>query len=93
MTAGKGYLAIAALILGRWKPWPTFAACLLFAAADAVQGRLQGVHLQVLGTIPAIWISALPYVATVLALAITGRGVAMPRALGLPYSGRGESAR
>ncbi|HLG89960.1 MAG TPA: ABC transporter permease [Alphaproteobacteria bacterium] len=90
MTAGKGYLAIAALILGRWKPWPTFGACLLFAAADAIQGRLQGAHLPFFGAIPAVWISALPYFATVLALAITGRGVAMPRALGVPYArGRG----
>ena len=36
ITAGKGYLAVAALILGRWKPLPTLGACLLFAAADAV---------------------------------------------------------
>jgi simple sugar transport system permease protein len=93
MTAGKGYLAIAALILGHWKPWPTFGACLLFALADAVQGRLQGAHLPLLGTIPAVWISALPYVASVAVLAVTGRGAAMPRALGLPYPGSGGSAR
>ena len=93
MTAGKGYLAIAALILGGWKPWPTLGACLIFAAADAVQGRLQGAHLPFLGTIPAVWVSALPYVATVVVLAFTGRGVAMPRALGLPFARSGRSAR
>ncbi len=87
MTAGKGYLAIAALILGRWRPWPTLWACLMFAAADALQGRLQAVALPGAGIIPAPWITALPYVVTVIVLAITGRGQAMPRALGIPYRG------
>jgi simple sugar transport system permease protein len=85
MTAGKGYLAVAALILGRWRPWPTLLACLMFAAADAIQGQLQGVPLPVVGTIPAPWITALPYVVTVIVLAISGRGRAMPRALGTPW--------
>ncbi|MDB5392546.1 MAG: sugar transporter permease [Rhodospirillales bacterium] len=85
MTAGKGYLAIAALILGRWKPWPTLGACLLFAAADALQGRLQGIVFPALGVIPVPWITALPYIVTVIVLAIAGRGQSMPKALGLPY--------
>jgi simple sugar transport system permease protein len=85
MTAGKGYLAIAALILGRWKPWPTLGACLLFATADALQGRLQGAALPGLGIIPVPWITALPYIVTVIVLAIAGRGQSMPKALGLPY--------
>ncbi len=85
MTAGKGYLAVAALILGRWKPWPTLGACLLFAAADALQGRLQGVALPLVGALPAPWITALPYIVTVIVLALTGRGQAMPKALGVPY--------
>lgn len=85
MTAGKGYLAIAALILGRWKPWPTLGACLLFAAADALQGRLQGAALPLLGVIPVPWITALPFIVTVIVLAIAGRGQSMPKALGLPY--------
>jgi simple sugar transport system permease protein len=86
MSAGKGYLAIAALILGRWKPWPTLGACALFAATDALQGRLQGVEFPWLGIIPAPWITALPYIVTVVVLAVTGRGAAMPKALGIPFS-------
>ena len=43
MTAGKGYLALAALIFGKWRPVPALFACFLFAFTDAVQIRLQGV--------------------------------------------------
>ena len=45
MTAGKGYLALAALIFGKWRPVPALLACFLFAFTDAVQIRLQGVPL------------------------------------------------
>ncbi len=86
MTAGKGYLAVAALILGRWKPWPTLGACLIFAAADALQGRIQGTVLPILGVIPSPWIAALPYIVTVIVLAISGRGFSMPKALGTPFT-------
>ncbi len=85
MTAGKGYLALAALIFGKWKPVPTMLACLLFAFADAVQIRLQGVELPVIGTIPVQFIQALPYVLTVLLLAgFVGKAIA-PKAIGEPY--------
>ena len=47
MTAGKGYLALAALIFGKWRPVPALLACLLFAFTDALQARLQGVPLPV----------------------------------------------
>ncbi len=85
MTAGKGFLALAALILGKWRPWPTLAACLLFAAADALQTRLQGVPVPGIGEVPVQLIEALPYIVTVVLLAgFVGRAVP-PRALGLPY--------
>ena len=86
MTAGKGYLALAALIFGKWKPYPTLGACLLFAFTDALASRLQGVALPVVGVIPVQAILALPYVLTVLLLAgFVGKAVA-PAAIGVPYS-------
>ena len=85
MTAGKGYLALAALIFGKWRPLPALFACLLFAFADAVQARLQGVSLPLVGQVPVQAIQALPYVLTVLLLAgFVGRAVA-PKASGIPF--------
>jgi ABC-type uncharacterized transport system permease subunit len=85
MTAGMGYLALAALIFGKWRPGPTLAACLLFAFADAVQIRLQGVDIPGIGVIPVQFIQMLPYVLTVLLLAgFVGRATA-PKASGIPY--------
>jgi simple sugar transport system permease protein len=85
MTAGKGYLALAAMIFGKWRPVPTVFACLLFAFTDALQIRLQGVILPGIGQIPVQVIQALPYVLTVILLAgFVGRAVA-PKASGIPY--------
>jgi len=86
MSAGKGYLALAALIFGQWRPVPTLGACLLFAFADAAQARLQGTPLPGIGVIPVQLVQALPYILTVALLAgFVGRAVA-PRAIGVPYS-------
>lgn len=86
MTAGKGYLALAALIFGKWKPYPTLFACLLFAFTDALASRLQGVALPLVGVIPVQAILALPYVLTVLLLAgFVGKATA-PAAIGVPYA-------
>ena len=85
MTAGRGYLALAALIFGRWRPAPTALACLLFAFADAAQTRLQGVALPIAGVIPVELVSALPYALTVLLLAGFVGVSRAPRALGIPY--------
>jgi simple sugar transport system permease protein len=85
MSAGKGYLALAALIFGQWRPAPTLGACLLFAFADAAQVRLQGTPLPVVGVVPVQLIQAIPYLLTVALLAgFVGRAVA-PRAIGVPY--------
>jgi simple sugar transport system permease protein len=86
MTAGKGYLALAALIFGKWRPYPTLGACLLFAFTDALATRLQGVALPLVGVIPVQFVLALPYALTVLLLAgFVGKAVA-PKAIGVPYS-------
>ena len=86
MTAGKGYLALAAVIFGKWRPFPTLAACLLFAFADSLAARLQGVALPVVGQVPVQFIDVLPYVFTVLLLAgFVGRAMA-PRVIGVPYA-------
>ena len=85
MTAGRGYLALAALIFGRWRPVQTALACLLFAFADAAQTRLQGVALPVLGVIPVELVGAIPYALTVLLLAGFVGASRAPRALGVPY--------
>lgn len=85
MTAGKGYLALAALIFGKWRPVPAVLACLLFAFTDAAQARLQGVQVPLLGTAPTQLIQALPYILTIVLLAgFVGRAVA-PKAIGQPY--------
>ena len=85
MTAGKGYLALAALIFAKWRSVPALFACLLFAFTDAIQVRLQGIPLPIVGEIPTQAIQALPYIATVLLLAgFIGRAIA-PKAIGQPY--------
>lgn len=85
MSAGQGYIALAALIFGKWKPIPAFGACLIFGLLDAVAIRLQGVSVAGIGEIPVQFIQALPYVLTVILLAgVIGKAIA-PKAIGVPY--------
>ena len=77
MTAGRGFIALAATIFGRWDPMRVAVACLLFAAADTLQIQLQGAQL-----IPSQFVEMIPYVLTIVALAgVVGRAVP-PAALG-----------
>jgi ABC-type uncharacterized transport system permease subunit len=69
MTGGRGFMALAALILGKWKPIPTLFACLLFGLAEAAQIRLQGVVLWGTEPVPVQWIQILPYTLTLVAIA------------------------
>jgi simple sugar transport system permease protein len=86
MTAGRGFMALAALIFGKWKPVPAALACLLFGFADAVQIRLQGVPVWNGQPIPVQFIQILPYVVTMLVLAgFVGRS-RPPKALGEPFT-------
>ena len=85
MTAGRGYMALAALIFGKWHPVGALWACLLFGFLDAVSIRMQGAALPLIGAVPVQAIQALPYVLTVVLLAgFIGNAVA-PKALGRPY--------
>src|SRR5687767_11914316 len=77
MTAGRGFIAVAAVIFGRWDPVRAGIACLLFAAAEALQIQLQTVQ-----AIPSQFVSMIPYILTIVALAgVVGRAVP-PAALG-----------
>ncbi len=88
MTAGRGFIALAAMIFGKWKPLPTMFACLLFGFLDALAIRMQGVVLPAAlggGEVPVQVIQALPYLLTVILLAgFIGHALA-PKALGRPY--------
>ena len=77
MTAGRGFIAVAAVIFGRWDPVKAAIACLLFAAAETLQIQLQGTQV-----IPSQFVVMIPYLLTIIALAgVVGRAVP-PAALG-----------
>jgi len=85
MTAGRGYIALAALIFAKWKPVPAMFACLLFGFLDALSIRLQGTPLPIIGKVPVQLMQALPYILTVILLAgFIGKAIP-PRAGGVPY--------
>lgn len=85
MTAGKGFIALAALIFAKWRPVQAMFACFLFGFLDAMQIRMQGVELPVIGEVPVQFIQALPYILTVILLAgFIGKAVG-PKAGGVPY--------
>lgn len=82
MSAGKGFIALAALIFGRWHPVYTVLACLLFGATDALQLRFQAFGVN----IPYQFLLMLPYITALFALiGIAGKAVP-PAALGIPYA-------
>ncbi len=79
MTGGRGYIALAAMIVGRWSPAGAAAACLMFGAAEALQITLQG------SSFPGEVLQMLPYLVTMLALiGFIGRSTP-PQADGVPY--------
>lgn len=81
ISAGKGFIALAALIFGRWHPVSTVLACLLFGATEALQLRIQAFNLN----IPYQFLVMLPYVTALFALVgLVGKSTP-PAALGVPY--------
>ncbi len=95
MTAGRGFIALAAVVFGKWKPRGTAIACLIFGLGQALQNRLQllpatgiGIIDTPLHSVPLV--SMIPYLLTILALVgLVGRAVA-PAADGIPYEPGGE---
>ena len=86
MTAGRGFIALAALILAKWKPVPVLLACLFFGFTEALTIQIQGaVKLPSGENIPVQFIEMIPYVLTIIVLAgFIGLSRA-PKALGIPY--------
>ena len=86
MTAGRGFIALAALIFGKWRPVQTMLACLLFGFTEAVSIQMQGVFKLPSGDdIPVQFIQMVPYVLTIVVLAGFIGSSRPPRALGIPY--------
>ena len=86
MTAGRGFIALAALIFGKWRPVETLLACLLFAFTEAASIQLQGLLKLPSGEdIPVQFINMVPYVLTIVVLAGFIGTSRPPRALGIPY--------
>ncbi|OUL22530.1 ABC transporter permease [Nostoc sp. 106C] len=83
MSAGKGFIAIAALIFGRWHPIGSALACLLFGATEALQLRIQALG----ANIPYQFLVMLPYAIALLALVGLAGKSTPPKALGTPYFG------
>ena len=83
MTAGRGYIALAALIIGGWRPVPTLVACLVFGLIEAVQLHLQGTRLAG-ASVPTEFWTALPYLVTLIALAGLLGKKRVPAGLGKP---------
>ncbi len=84
MTAGRGFIALAAMISGKWHPVGAFWACLLFGFAEALEGQFQLLGMNV----PTQFLHMFPYLCTIiLILGVVGKSVA-PAADGIPYEGR-----
>lgn len=84
MTAGKGYIALAALIFAKWRPWPALGATMLFGLLEAISIRFPNIDLGII-TLPVQVMQSAPYILTVIILAgFVGKAVP-PRAGGEPY--------
>jgi simple sugar transport system permease protein len=86
MSAGKGYIALAALIFAKWKPVPVMFACLLFGFLDAFSNFMQGKAVPFVGEVPVQIFQALPYILTCILLAGFIGVANPPKAGGVPYT-------
>ena len=84
LTGGRGFIAIAAIIFGNWRPWGAYAACLLFGFASALGDRLPAYFAE--GSATPLLFNTLPYVLTLIAVAgVIGRSIP-PASIGRPYA-------
>lgn len=81
MTAGRGYMALAALIVGGWRPLAALLACFAFGLFDSIGITLQSAHLP----ISPQWIQIIPYILTIVIVSGFVGGSKPPKALGIPY--------
>lgn len=81
MTSGRGYLALAAIIVGRWMPFGALVACLVFGAAEALHLRVQSFGLPVSSYV----VQMLPYLIALAVLVGLGRSAKVPAAIGVAY--------
>jgi len=95
LTNGAGFIALAAMIFGKWRPWGTALACLIFGLGEALQNRLNLLPATGIGVIdtplhsPSL-VATVPYILTIVALVgLVGRATA-PAADGIPYEPGGE---
>ncbi len=84
MVAGKGFIALAAVIFGRWRPWAVLGACGVFGLADALQGQLPAWDVN----FPPSVLRMLPYLIAIVALAVQRGRAHAPAALSVPYARR-----
>ncbi|MDW7740037.1 MAG: ABC transporter permease [Bacillota bacterium] len=82
-AAGLGFLALAALIFGQWKPWGILGAAFFFGTASTVANVSQAIPT--LAQIPGIYLKTFPYVVTLIALVLSSKSSQAPKAIGEPY--------
>lgn len=82
MTAGRGWIAVAIVVVGGWRPWPVLLVALLFGLTDVFQFQIQIQN----SSIPYELLLSLPYLVTIAVLALRRRSVRPPAALGTPYT-------
>lgn len=86
MSAERGYMALAALIFAKWRPWQSLWSCLLFGYFAAFAIRYGSYEFPVIGKVPSQFMDALPYILTIVVLGgFIGKAIA-PKAIGVPYS-------
>ena len=84
-VAGYGFLAIAVLIFGQWKPWKIFGASLFFGLMKTIAAAYSGIPFLASLGIPSYLYKMVPYIATMVVLMFTSRNSQAPRASGVPY--------